>query len=289
MGEYINMIRGVEKGVEYPSRFSGNFIVKSIRGWDNVEVEFCKTGFTKLVRSSHVLTGNIKDPYYPRYYGVGYLGEGKFKTYKEHTSHHDVWKGMLDRCYNKERLDTKTYKDVEVCKSWWNYQVFAEWFDCNNVKGYHLDKDLKFVGNKIYSPENCIFVPSKVNALLTGGLVNGVFYDKNRSKWVAQCHNGFRQINLGRHCSYEEALMSYKNFKLSRVKDLKVEFPDLPDYIWTNIEYIINKLGGMVFDERKMIEHPYEDAEIIKFTPADCCRVGWTQHISKVFEDDGVW
>ena len=49
------------------------------------------------------------------------------------------------------------------------------------------------------------------------------------------------------------------------------------------------KENGLSYLERKMIEHPYDDAEIIKFTPADCCRVGWTQHISQVFEDDGVW
>lgn len=52
---------------------------------------------------------------------------------------------------------------------------------------------------------------------------------------------------------------------------------------------IKGKENGLSYLERKMMEHPYGDAEIIKFTPADCCRVGWTQHISKVFEDDGVW
>ena len=52
---------------------------------------------------------------------------------------------------------------------------------------------------------------------------------------------------------------------------------------------IKGKENGLSYLERKMMEHPYEDAEIIKFTPMDCCRKGWTQHISQVFEDDGVW
>jgi phosphate starvation-inducible protein PhoH and related proteins len=47
--------------------------------------------------------------------------------------------------------------------------------------------------------------------------------------------------------------------------------------------------NGLTYLERKMLEFPYEDAEIIKFQPSDCCREGWTQHITAVFEEDGVW
>lgn len=47
--------------------------------------------------------------------------------------------------------------------------------------------------------------------------------------------------------------------------------------------------NGLSYLERKMIENPYDDAEIIKFTPADNCREGWTAHITEVFEKDGVW
>lgn len=47
--------------------------------------------------------------------------------------------------------------------------------------------------------------------------------------------------------------------------------------------------SGLSYLERKMFEHPYEDSAIIKFTPDDCCREGWTQHITEVFELDGVW
>tara|TARA_Y100001956_G_scaffold81684_1_gene99990 strand:- start:41 stop:823 length:783 start_codon:yes stop_codon:yes gene_type:complete len=49
------------------------------------------------------------------------------------------------------------------------------------------------------------------------------------------------------------------------------------------------KENGLAYLERKMIENPYHDAEIIKFTTKDCCRDGWTAHISEVFEKDGVW
>lgn len=47
--------------------------------------------------------------------------------------------------------------------------------------------------------------------------------------------------------------------------------------------------NGLTYLERKMVEFPYEDAEVIKFIPEDCCRKGWTQHITSVFEKDGIW
>lgn len=47
--------------------------------------------------------------------------------------------------------------------------------------------------------------------------------------------------------------------------------------------------NGLSYLERKMLEFPYDDSVVIKFTPDDCCREGWTQHISAVFEEDGVW
>lgn len=47
--------------------------------------------------------------------------------------------------------------------------------------------------------------------------------------------------------------------------------------------------NGLTYLERKMFEYPYPDSEIIKFTPADNCRKGWTQHITEVFEKDGIW
>lgn len=47
--------------------------------------------------------------------------------------------------------------------------------------------------------------------------------------------------------------------------------------------------NGLAYLERKMFEHPYPDSEIIKFTPEDNCREGWTKHITAVFEADGIW
>lgn len=47
--------------------------------------------------------------------------------------------------------------------------------------------------------------------------------------------------------------------------------------------------NGLTYLERKMFERPYEDSAVIKFSPKDCCRDGWTAHITAVFEEDGIW
>lgn len=46
---------------------------------------------------------------------------------------------------------------------------------------------------------------------------------------------------------------------------------------------------GLTYLERKMLENPYTDSSVIKFTPSDCRRKGWTAHITDVFEKDGIW
>ena len=66
-----------------------------------------------------------------------------------------------------------SYKGVEVCEEWYNFQNFAEWcetqkfLNAKDVKGksYQLDKDILVKGNKIYSPDTCCFVPPEINSL----------------------------------------------------------------------------------------------------------------------------
>tara|TARA_R110000850_G_scaffold257954_1_gene384376 strand:+ start:163 stop:555 length:393 start_codon:yes stop_codon:yes gene_type:complete len=60
--------------------------------------------------------------------------------------------------------------------------------------GFQLDKDLLFVGNKVYSPATCVFVHRKVNMFTVGSdgargdYAIGVYHTMKGS-YTSQCNN----------------------------------------------------------------------------------------------------
>lgn len=74
------------------------------------------------------------------------------------------WASMLARCYCKKSLiDNPSYAGCSVCEEWLLFSSFSKWCVINYVDGYHLDKDIRIKGNKVYSPEACMFVTAKKN------------------------------------------------------------------------------------------------------------------------------
>lgn len=180
-----------------------------------------------------------RDPYVPSVYGVGYHGEGEYipSVKGEHSQASRMWKGMLNRCYNKKYIDKKqSYIDCSVCEEWHNFQNFAKWHEENyyEIEGQemHLDKDILVKNNKIYSPETCVFVPEHINSLFTkrqsrrGELPIGVHFCKKRHKYIAQCGADGKRIYLGGFDSPQEAFDTYKDFKEKEVKRVASLYKD---------------------------------------------------------------
>lgn len=154
----------------YTSKNCGDYVITKYEGCNKVHIRFLKTGFCKTIQTGDIKRGGIKDPTYPSVYGVGFIGVGIHKTKKglAHTKAGQHWRGMLERAYcDKYHSKSPTYKNVSVCDDWHNFQVFAEWFNSNYIKGFHLDKDIKQRGSKakVYSPSTCLFVSAKGNAI----------------------------------------------------------------------------------------------------------------------------
>lgn len=78
-----------------------------------------------------------------------------------------IWEGMINRCYGKGCVSYKTYREVSICDEWRSFKNFYEWAKPLYKDGLFLDKDLKSLGNKVYSPETCLFVTREVNNFLT--------------------------------------------------------------------------------------------------------------------------
>lgn len=108
--------------------------------------------------------------------------------------YYQAWKNMLDRCYSAPSLKRRsTYKGVSVCNEWLSFMTFKSWMENQDWRGKHLDKDIIKPGNKIYCPENCVFVSLRVNTILNGNKKLGEKYPlgvhKHNGLFVVQCCN----------------------------------------------------------------------------------------------------
>ncbi len=200
-----------------------------------VLIGFIDYDYQKYAQVGNIVRGTVKNPYFPKIYGIGFVGKGKYKANfkRKHTKICKTWNGMLERCYSDKYQENKpTYKGCSVHKDWYNFQVFAEWFEKNYPKNkdikYHLDKDILVKGNKIYSSETCAFVPDKINSLFTkndskrGKYPVGVY--KNANRFVASCNNDNNQLYLGIFETPELAFEAYKIYKENLIKTIAKEY-----------------------------------------------------------------
>ena len=188
--------------------------------------------------------GEIRNPYDRSVYDVGYLGEGKYGC-KIHSEIYNFWRHMLMRCYDPYYINKYlTYIDCYVCSEWHNFQNFAKWYEenyyeCNNER-MELDKDILYKGNKIYSPENCIFVPKRINTLFNkqqrnrGELPIGCGYCFNKTKIRVRCQilkedGKMKREHLGVFSSNRpfQAFYTYKIYKENYIKQVADEYKDL--------------------------------------------------------------
>ena len=178
--------------------------------------------------------GGITNPYDITVYGVGYFGEGKYKSsYEKGVVYqgYKTWADMLKRCYRTKYKDMypSYHKIATVCDEWHCYQVFAEWYENNkyNVEErLHLDKDILIPGNKIYSPETCVLVPQRINMLFMNklnkrGLPNGILAHK---KGYSVRYN---EEKLGTYKTLEEAYRVYANKKEETIKQTAEEYKNI--------------------------------------------------------------
>ncbi len=202
--------------------FGSEMIIKEYRNNRDINVYFPKYNWLgEHVHYTQFKHGTLKCPYEPRVFGKGYIGEGKY-SYKDHKIYKN-WERMLRRCYSEKfHEDFPTYKECE-CERLLCLQDFGKWHNKNyyEIEGevICLDKDILCKGNKIYSPETCIYVPEKINKLFSGN-INGVSWDKNRNKWAVQMNVHSKHKHFGRYDSYEKARQVYKENKEKYMKEV---------------------------------------------------------------------
>ena len=220
-------------GEEGYNKFGSKIMIKEYRNNMDVDVYFPEYDWIfEHAQYSKFKNGGIKCPYEPRYFGVGYLGEGKYKVSEngKEKKKYKIWHHMLERCYDPKLHEKySTYKDCKVEEHLLNFQNMGKWLDENyyEVQGetMHLDKDILCKGNKLYSRETCIFVPQRINTLfvkaneIRGSNPIGVNLSKS-GNYEARCRNGYgKQIYLGSYSTKEEAFRAYKMYKEKLIKE----------------------------------------------------------------------
>ena len=90
-------------GEEKYNDFGSKMIITKYKTNKNIDVYFPEYNWTaRNVEYKDFKNGNIACPYERRYYGVGYIGEGKYKTHDKNgrpTKAYLAWCEMLKRCY----------------------------------------------------------------------------------------------------------------------------------------------------------------------------------------------
>ena len=218
----------------------GDFIITKYVNASNVHIKFLNTGYETVTRNSCILSGEIRDRYFPSVHGVGIVGEESSRDSNGNKlKEYFLWNHMLTRCYGKKaKLKLPSYEDCTASTNFKYFPYFKEW--CNNQigfgnEGWQLDKDILVKGNKIYSEDTCCFVPAEINSVFIkcdrsrGEYPLGVNYHKATRKFVAQISYRKIKTHLGLYDTAEDAFKAYKKSKEKLIKSLADKYMDVLD------------------------------------------------------------
>ena len=171
--------------------------------------------------------------------GVG-INDWKFAIGSDGGGHalvYRCWKSMLQRGYDEKcKAHYPTYSDVTVCDEWKSFTTFFNDTKSYMKRGWCLDKDLLFFGNKQYCNKSCIFTPSWLNTLFMdcgsarGDLPQGVYWHKQSGKYQAQCRFDGKKVYLGLFTKIEEASNAYISCKIAYIESKRGEIEEVAQH-----------------------------------------------------------
>ena len=218
----------------------GDFIITKYVNASNVHIKFLNTGYETVTLNSCILSGEIRDRYFPSVHGVGIVGEESSRDSNGNKlKEYFLWNHMLTRCYGKKaKLKLPSYEDCTASTNFKYFPYFKDW--CSKQigfgnEGWQLDKDILVKGNKIYSEDTCCFVPAEINSVFIkcdrsrGEYPLGVNYHKATRKFVAQISYRKTKTHLGLYDTAEDAFKAYKKSKEKLIKSLADKYMDVLD------------------------------------------------------------
>ena len=223
------------------NKFGTEMKIIAYRKSDDIDIQFLdEHGYIFEHQTySNFKSGGIKNPYDRNICGIGYMGVGKYHCkYSNgiHTMEYQNWIAMIRRCYDERRKKTYSsyYGTCEVCSEWHNFQVFGTWYEQNfyqvGNERMHIDKDILYPGNKIYSPDTCILVPQRINLLFMNkqnkrGLPNGISQKSNGSYSVK-----YAGVDYGTRKTLEDAFELYSEKKKESIINAANDYKEIIPY-----------------------------------------------------------
>lgn len=166
---------------------------------------------------------------------------------------YSTWCNMMLRGYSQNYKEKyPTYQNVTVCKEWHLFSNFRNWWMCNNVAGWQLDKDLLVKGNLIYSPETCVYVPIYLNTLLLdsaaarGDYPLGVDLVNRLKPYRSVCGVGGKNKHLGCFSNPQEAHKAWQLFKIKCLEEAITHYTEYAARLGVFGQRIVTALEGRI-------------------------------------------
>ena len=163
------------------------------------------------------------------------------------------WFSMLSRCYNEKTQEKQPcYVGCVVCDDWLIFSNFKSWMIKQDWEGMQLDKDLLIPGSKLYSPDTCLFIPQKINKLLTdragkrGFLPQGVTYISGN--FIVQISINGKKTTNSYHDWISEAEAEYMRIKqIALITAANTQPKKIKDAIIGHAKYLLEKPVDILF------------------------------------------
>jgi len=154
--------------------------------------------------------------------------------------YYQKWYNMLRRSYSQVYHKVHpTYIDCSVSEEFKKLSDFIKWVDAQPDRGWegkHLDKDLLFESNKVYSPQTCVFLSEDTNKFLNdnsasrGKYMLGVKISANKKNpYRAKCNDPLKRYkpDIGYFPTEIQAHLAWKLCKYKYALDV-AEYEDDP-------------------------------------------------------------
>ena len=187
-------------------------------------------------------------------FGIGindanYMTQHRVNGIIKRCPYFSKWVGILERCYDKKRqAKAPTYIGCTVAPEWLYFSNFRKWMETKDWIGKEIDKDILYPGNKIYSPDNCVFVDKSINALLTsraamrGEYPQGVHWHKASSSFVSDININGKKKHLGCFNTVAEAQKAYITEKIRVIRAVQSNNPEISEGLERHIKIMENIL-----------------------------------------------